>query len=72
VYSRTLREMTEAGYLSPLRGWTQNTQLDLSDLRTHKTADGDRDYDLASLSRAVNTPERNAMVVAATKGIITL
>src|SRR5579864_1446814 len=67
VYSRTLREMTEAGYLSPLRGWTQNTQLDLGDLRTHKTADGDRDYDLASLSRAVNTPERNAMVVAATK-----
>jgi superfamily II DNA or RNA helicase len=67
IYNRTLREMTEAGYLAPLRGWTQNTQLDLGDLRTHKTADGDRDYDLASLSRAVNTPERNAMVVEATR-----
>ena len=67
VYSRTLREMTEAGYLSPLRGWTQNTQLDLADLRTHIIADGERDYDVASLSRAVNTPERNAIVVEATR-----
>lgn len=67
VYSRTLREMTEASYLAPLRGWTQNTQLELADLRTHSTTDGERDYDVASLSRAVNTPERNAMVVEATR-----
>jgi superfamily II DNA or RNA helicase len=68
VFTRTLRDMIEGGYLVPLRGYLLRGGADLDDVRV-RWDDGERDFDPESLARAVNTPERNQLVVDGTRHI---
>jgi ATP-dependent helicase IRC3 len=68
VFHRTLRDMIEADRLVPLRGFLWRGDADLDNVRT-TVAHGERDYDERALARAVNTPERNRIVVDATRHI---
>ena len=68
VFHRTLRDMIEADRLVPLRGFLWRGDADLDRVRTI-AAHGERDYDARALARAVNTPERNRIVVDATRHI---
>jgi superfamily II DNA or RNA helicase len=65
-FTRTLRDMIEDGYLVPLRGYLLRGGADLEGVRT-RTQDGERDFDPHALARAVNTPERNRLVVDGTR-----
>lgn len=60
AYSKSLEEMIAAGYLCPIVGWRvdSNTSLD-----SVKVAHGD--FVESQLANAVNTEERNALVIAA-------
>lgn len=62
VFSRTIREMMEAGWLCKVRGQQVWTGVDITGVRT---AHGE--YVESELSEAVNTPERNALTVHAYK-----
>jgi ATP-dependent helicase IRC3 len=68
VFHRTLRDMIEADRLVPLRGFLWRGEVDLDRVPTI-AAQGERDYDERALARAVNTPERNRVVVDATRHI---
>ena len=68
VFHRTLRDMIEADRLVPLRGFLWRGDADLDAIRT-TIAHGEQDYDERALARAVNTPERNRIVVDATRHI---
>lgn len=57
VYEKTLRELIDAGYLSPLRGLLLETDTDLDRLKW--TAG---DFNVGQLAAAVNTPELNAAI----------
>lgn len=57
VYSRSLPELIEQGYLAPLRGYRVATQADLSRLQK-----GGLDYREDELALAVDIEERNALV----------
>jgi ATP-dependent helicase IRC3 len=57
VYSRTLPEMIEDGYLSKLRGYRISTAADLS-----RVSSGGLDFDEEQLAEAVDIEERNALV----------
>lgn len=65
-YTKTLRDMIEDGYLAPLRGYLLRGGADLENVRT-RVEDGERDFDPHALARAVNTPERNRLVVDGTR-----
>jgi superfamily II DNA or RNA helicase len=60
VYTRTLREMVEDGYLSPLRGYRIETATDLRALSSGSSGGGD--FREEELSVAVDVEERNALV----------
>jgi ATP-dependent helicase IRC3 len=68
VFHGTLRDMIEADRLAPLRGFLWRGEVDLDRVPTI-AAHGERDYDERALARAVNTPERNRIVVDATRHI---
>lgn len=57
VYSRSILEMVEDGYLTPLRGFRISTQADLRAL----TSSG-ADFKIEELAEAVDIEERNALV----------
>lgn len=57
VYSRTLPEMIEDGYLSPLRGFRIRANADLTRLSSSGL-----DFDEEELAEAVDIEERNALV----------
>lgn len=57
VYSRSLPELIEQGYLSPLRGYRVSTTADLGRLSS-----GGVDYREDELAEAVDIEERNALV----------
>jgi len=57
VYSRTLPEMIEDEYLSPLRGFRISTNADLTRLSSSGL-----DFDEEELAEAVDIEERNALV----------
>ncbi len=57
VYTRTLPEMIDDGYLAPLRGYRIATSADLSRLSV-----GGLDFREEELSEAVDIEERNALV----------
>jgi ATP-dependent helicase IRC3 len=59
VYSRTLPEMIEDGYLSPLRGFRISTNADLTRLSSSSSG---LDFDEKELAEAVDIEERNALV----------
>jgi superfamily II DNA or RNA helicase len=58
VYTRTLREMVEDGYLAQLRGYRIETAADLGAL----SPGGSGDFREEELSLAVDVEERNALV----------
>lgn len=58
VFSRSLPEMVDAGYLVPLAGYRVETKVDLSRVRTRMG-----DFVNAQLSKEVNIGERNALIV---------
>ncbi len=58
VFERTILTMIKGGYLSDIRGYRTNTNIDLI---TVKTAGGD--FVEAELSVMINTPERNQRVI---------
>ncbi|MEW6572943.1 MAG: DEAD/DEAH box helicase [Bacillota bacterium] len=60
VYSTTILTMVRAGYLCDIRGIRVSTGADLSKVATRRG-----DFVESQLSLAVNTPERNGIVVAA-------
>lgn len=57
VYTRTLPEMIEDGYLSPLRGYRISTSADLT-----RISSGGLDFREDELEEAVDIEERNALV----------
>ena len=57
VYSRTLPEMIEDGYLAPLRGYRISTSADLT-----RISAGASDFREEELAEAVDIEERNALV----------
>jgi len=65
-FTRTLRDMIEERHLVPLRGYLLRGGANLEGVRV-RTEDGDRDFDPHALARAVNTPERNRLVVDGTR-----
>ncbi|MCL8208600.1 MAG: DEAD/DEAH box helicase [Actinomycetia bacterium] len=60
VYRRSLADLIRAGYLADVRGLRVDTALDLSRVRIEHG-----DFRVPDLSRAVDTPARNALIVAA-------
>lgn len=58
VFSRSIREMMETGWLCSMRGLQIRTGTDITDVRPYMG-----DYAEGALSKAVNTPERNRLVV---------
>lgn len=59
AYDLGLAHMLEHGWLCPVKAVRINTKLDLSAVRVLK-----EDYDPKQLSAIVDTPERNALIVA--------
>lgn len=57
VYSRTLPDLIDAGFLAPLKGYRIATAADLTRLSSAGT-----DFDDAELAEAVDIQERNALV----------
>jgi superfamily II DNA or RNA helicase len=57
VYSRTLPDLIDAGFLAPLKGYRIATAADLTRL-----SPGGADFDDAELAEAVDIEERNALV----------
>lgn len=60
VFSRSIREMMEVGWLCAMRGLQIRTGTDITDVRPYMG-----DYAEGALSKAVNTPERNRLAVKA-------
>lgn len=58
AYSRSLPEMIQAGYLSPVAGYRVETDVDLSRVRTRMG-----DFVTAQLSSAVNVEQRNSIII---------
>lgn len=62
VYERTIMAMISGGYLTDARGIAVTTETDLSGIHTRMG-----DFVTSELSWALNTPQRNALVVQAYK-----
>lgn len=62
VYYKTIQDLIEANWLSPLVGWRYETDVDLSSIRVVRG-----DYAEAELARAVNVDARNEAIVTAYK-----
>ena len=60
VFSRSIRQMMEAGWLCPIRGVRVTTGTDISNVKIQGG-----DFQDKALANAVNTPERNAVAVGA-------
>ncbi|RJR43776.1 MAG: DEAD/DEAH box helicase [Desulfobacteraceae bacterium] len=58
VFSRSLPEMIQAGFLSPVAGYRVETEIDLSRVKTRMG-----DFVASQLSKTVNVEERNEIIV---------
>lgn len=58
VFEKSIREMIGAGWLSRVRGQMVHTEADISGVKARKD-----DFIPAQLSEALNTPERNDLIV---------
>jgi superfamily II DNA or RNA helicase len=58
VFSRSLPEMIQAGFLSPVAGYRVETEIDLSRIKTRMG-----DFVASQLSKTVNVEARNKMIV---------
>jgi ATP-dependent helicase IRC3 len=59
VYYKTIQDLIQEGYLSPLVGYRIKTDTDISGVQTN-----DGDYILSQLEDAIDNPSRNATIVA--------
>lgn len=60
AFARSLPEMIRDGFLSPIRGWRVRTDVELDHVRVRRG-----DFVEGELAHAVDTPERNRVVVDA-------
>jgi ATP-dependent helicase IRC3 len=58
AYARSLPEMVREGYLCPVRGWRVHSSVDIGGIKVRHG-----DFVESELARAVDTPERNRLVV---------
>lgn len=65
VYYKTIQDLIEDGYLSPLVGYRIKTDTDISGVETN-----DGDYVQAQLQDAIDNPSRNATIVAAYNDLV--
>ena len=65
VYYKTIQDLIEEGYLSPLVGYRIKTDTDISGVSTN-----DGDYVASQLEDAIDNPSRNALVVSAYNDIV--
>lgn len=63
TYHKSLLELMQSGYLAPMRVFSVRTHLDLSSVGVSSSGGLERDFVLAQLASAVNTPARNTLVV---------
>jgi len=65
VYYKTIQDLIEDGYLSPLVGYRIKTDTDISGVETN-----DGDYVQSQLQDAIDNPSRNATIVAAYNDLV--
>jgi len=65
VYYKTIQDLIEDGYLSPLIGYRVQTQTDISGVETN-----DGDYVQSQLQDVIDNPNRNATIVAAYNDLV--
>jgi len=65
VYYKTIQDLIEDGYLCSLVGYRIKTETDISGVATHEG-----DYVASQLEDAIDTPERNAHIVAAYHNLV--
>lgn len=65
VYYKTIQDLIEDGYLSPLVGYRIKTDTDISGVQTN-----DGDYVQSQLQDAIDNPSRNATIVAAYNDLV--
>jgi len=65
VYYKTIQDLIQEGYLSPLVGYRIKTDTDISGVQTN-----DGDYILSQLEDAIDNPNRNATIVAAYNDLV--
>ena len=63
VYHKSLSELMDDGYIAGIRAYRVQTPLSLNNVPVSQSSDGERDYALSLLSKHVNIPERNRMIV---------
>jgi ATP-dependent helicase IRC3 len=61
-YARDMREMIGHGYLAPVAGWRIDTGLSLDQVQKRRG-----EFVESQLARVVNTPERNSLVIRASR-----
>lgn len=62
-FSIDILELMARGYLVPLKGYLVPLPVDMSELKTVRTANGEADYSRSSIAKAFNTPEVNKAIV---------
>ena len=65
VYYKTIQDLIEGGYLCSLVGYRIKTETDISGVGTNEG-----DYIASQLEDAIDTPERNARIVAAYNSLV--
>jgi ATP-dependent helicase IRC3 len=63
VFHVDMQRMMQEGWLCPTQVFQLETDVDLSGVRMSESAWGERDFDFGELNLAINTPERNKLVV---------
>jgi superfamily II DNA or RNA helicase len=63
IYKIGYKELIAKGYLAPVKTYLVPLKVDLDELKTCVTADGERDFTNKSISAAFNTPEINKAIV---------
>jgi len=65
VYYKTIQDLIQDGYLSPLVGYRIKTDTDISGVETN-----DGDYNQSQLEDVIDNPQRNATIVAAYNDLV--
>ena len=63
VFHIDMRRMMQEGWLCPTQVFQIETDIDLTGIRMSESVWGERDFDFRELNLAINTPERNKLVV---------
>lgn len=64
VYYKSIQDLIEDGWLAPLVGYRVKTNVDISQVEVQNG-----DYSQAQLEKTIDTPERNAHIVAAYRNL---